>query len=218
MRAERKERATCWPISRTCSSPPSLAKRARPISAHARRLPASMPELKQQPLVFPTRHCAKHRRSWQNRPHCSNRGGRTCSVAETLERQLAQRRQELAEAQARCNHRRAARFGSRGAGHRRRRANAQGAGARSDYLAARERFDSMQGHLDGARIAVRRYARGRRGPCQAGKPRPLPGRIGVEPRARRSRATRLVAERAAHRTGRRVSRGAELQAPMDGIS
>ena len=147
------------------------------------------------------RYCAKHRRSWQNRPHCSeSRQQERRSVAETnLERQLAQRRQELAEAQARVQSLEGQLVSAREALAIEARLNAQGAGARSDH-SPRERFDNIR-KLDGARIAV-----GDHTPRRSARPVPqdeTQARYQAESSRERAKPSNApVAERAAHRTGK----------------
>ena len=174
-------------------------------------------ELKQQPLVFPDEVLREAPSIVAEQTALfESRQQERRSVAETLERQLAQRRQELAEAQARVQSLEGQLVSAREALAIEARLNAQGAGARSDYLAARERFDSMQGQLDGARIAVRRL-RSAVGEARA-KQDETQARYQAESSRERAEAEQRAASLSEQLTGRedRVSRS-ELRAPMDGI-
>ena len=82
------------------------------------------------------------------------------SVAETLRGQRTQRSQELAEARARARSLAAQLGPAQETLSIEERLSAQGAGARTDLLAAQTRFTSLQGELAGARIAVRRLQAG----------------------------------------------------------
>ncbi len=174
-------------------------------------------ELKDQPLVFPDEVVreAPNMVTEQTALFQSRRQERQ-SVAETLDRQLAQRHQELAEAQARVQSLEGQIVSAREALAIEERLGSRGAGARSDYLAARERFDGLQGELDGARISVRRI-RSAVGEARA-KQQETQARYESESSRERAEAEQRAAALGEQLTARedRVSRR-ELRAPMDGI-
>ncbi|MCB1962070.1 MAG: HlyD family type I secretion periplasmic adaptor subunit [Rhodocyclaceae bacterium] len=138
------------------------------------------------------------------------------SVAETLRGQRTQRSQELAEARARARSLAAQLGPAQETLSIEERLSAQGAGARTDLLAAQTRFTSLQGELAGARIAVRRL--------QAGvdeaesRLRETDARYQAEASRERAEAEQELSALTQQLTTRedRVTRR-ELRAPMDGV-
>ncbi len=135
---------------------------------------------------------------------------------ETLKKQLAQREEELAEARTRITTMDLLLVDARETQAMEDKLQQQGAGARADYLTAKQRVSSLQGDLNAARVSVQR----------------LQAAI-QEARARLAEAdSRYIAEASRERselelkaatTGQQITAQAdrverrELRAPMDGI-
>ena len=138
------------------------------------------------------------------------------SVAETLERQLMQRRQELAEARSRVRSLRGQLALAREGLAIESRLSAGNAGSRADLIAARERVAGLKGESDAAVIAVRRL-QAAVGEAEA-RLRETDARARAEASRQRADEEQRLAALTEQLTARRdrVSRR-ELRAPVDGV-
>ena len=170
------------------------------------RAPVFAPEL----LEAAPRQVAEQRALWRSRKLERENAG------ETLNKQVIQREQELAETQSRIATMEGLLVDARESLAMEDKLLKQGAGARADYLGAKQRLASLQGDLEAARVSVQRL----RAAIQ-------------EARARLAEAdSRFIAEASRERselelkaatTSQQINAQAdrverrELRAPMDGI-
>ncbi|MDP2433894.1 MAG: HlyD family type I secretion periplasmic adaptor subunit [Pseudomonadota bacterium] len=138
------------------------------------------------------------------------------NARETLKTQLTQREQELAETRSRIATMDVLLADTRESLAIEEKLMKQGAGARADYLAAKQRVSSLQGDLDAARVSLMRLQAG----IQEARSRlaEADSRFIAEASSERSELELKAANTSQQMTAQadRVSRR-ELRAPMDGI-